>query len=516
MALDPNIALGVKSLELPNQLAQYGQLAQIQNAQNQNQLAQYQLGSAQRAEKSQNMLADAYAQATDPATGKIDYNKLTGLLAAGGGGAQLPGIEKTRRETETAAIAQQKAVVELGDAKLKQSRQFLDTINPTDPNAPAEYIAWHEANHRDPILGPMLAARGVTADLSRKRIEDAIAKGPAEFTRLLNESKLGTEKFMEMNKPHYVNQDTGAGGRTLTSPGLGGAATVVPGSEFTKTMTFADRIAQKNANLAQQRLDQETATGVLTPQSLDVAANVYLQTGQLPQGMGKSASGLRTQVMNRATELSTGKPAADVAGGIVEAKQDVASRGKAVKDFSTGTQGRQVNAFNTAIDHLGTMDKLSDALQNGDIKAFNALGNTIARQTGVPAPTNFDAAKQIVTSEVIKAVVASGGGVTERQEAERNFANANSPAQLKGLINTYQDLLGGQLKSLSLQYENTTGRKDFDKKLTPAAQSVVARVRSESPATAATMSTVDQQALDWATTNPTDPRAAQIKQRLGR
>jgi hypothetical protein len=54
MALDPNIALGVRPLELPNPLAQYGQLAQIQNAQNQNALAQFQLGSAQRTEKSQN------------------------------------------------------------------------------------------------------------------------------------------------------------------------------------------------------------------------------------------------------------------------------------------------------------------------------------------------------------------------------------------------------------------------------------------------------------------------------
>jgi hypothetical protein len=96
---------------------------------------------------------------------------------------------------------------------------------------------------------------------------------------------------------------------------------------------------------------------------------------------------------------------------IVGNKMDVATRTKANKDFSTGIQGRQVTAFNTAIDHLSTMDKLSDALQNNDIKAFNYLGNVVARQTGQPAPVNFDAAKQIVTAEIIKAVVASGGGV---------------------------------------------------------------------------------------------------------
>ena len=201
MALDPNIALGVRGIELPNQLAQYGQLAQIQNAQNQNQLAQFQLGSAQRAEKSQNLLAEAYAQSTDPATGKIDYNKLTSLVATGGGGAQIPGIQKSRFEYETAQTAQQKAQTDLLDAKLKQSRGFLDTLDPNDPTAPARYMAWHEANHKDPIIGPALAARCVSTEQSRQSIETAIAKGPAAFATLLNQSKLGTEKFMELNKP---------------------------------------------------------------------------------------------------------------------------------------------------------------------------------------------------------------------------------------------------------------------------------------------------------------------------
>ena len=50
MALDPNIALQVKPIEIADPLASYGRVAAIQNAQNQNALAQYQLGAAQRAE----------------------------------------------------------------------------------------------------------------------------------------------------------------------------------------------------------------------------------------------------------------------------------------------------------------------------------------------------------------------------------------------------------------------------------------------------------------------------------
>ena len=57
MPINPAIALGVRSLELPDPLAQYGKIAAIQQAQNQNALAQYQLGAAQREEAAQNALS---------------------------------------------------------------------------------------------------------------------------------------------------------------------------------------------------------------------------------------------------------------------------------------------------------------------------------------------------------------------------------------------------------------------------------------------------------------------------
>ena len=289
----------------------------------------------------------------------------------------------------------------------------------------------------------------------------------------------------------------------------------------TETLSAHDKeqlaISRGHLALARERLSQEMAGGgQLTPETIDVAANMYLKTGQMPQlGMGKQAAAARQQILNRATVLGTtgadGQPApttADVAGNIVSAKQDYKSQEKATKDFATGMQGRQVNSFNTAIDHLDTMGKLSDALANGDTKAINAIGNMVAKQTGAPAPTSFNAAKQIVTAEVIKSIVASGGGVKERQEAEANFAAANSPAQLKGVINAYKDLMGGQLKSLELQYGNTTGRKDFEKKLTPAAKEELSKVKSN-------LTGADAQALEWAKANPNDPRAVKIKQRLG-
>jgi hypothetical protein len=48
MALDPNIALGVKGIEVANPLAQYAQVAQLQAMQNQNQVSQMQLDQMRR------------------------------------------------------------------------------------------------------------------------------------------------------------------------------------------------------------------------------------------------------------------------------------------------------------------------------------------------------------------------------------------------------------------------------------------------------------------------------------
>ena len=230
MALvNPNIAMSYRGIELPQQnaLADYAAIQQIQGGRQAQELNALKMQEAQRKAKSQNVLADAYAQATDPATGKIDYNKLTGLVAAGGGGAQLPGIQKLRTEQSAAETKLQRDQADLLDSKLKQSRSFLDTLDPSDPDAPDRYIAWHEANHKDPIIGAALTARGVTADQSRAQIMAAIAKGPAAFAQLLNQSKLGTEKFMEMNKPTTQVVDQSGQRQVLQFPGLGGAGTSV-------------------------------------------------------------------------------------------------------------------------------------------------------------------------------------------------------------------------------------------------------------------------------------------------
>jgi hypothetical protein len=268
MALDPNIALGVRGIELQNPLAQYGQIANIQSAQNQNALAQYQLASAQREQESVNALNEAYKSAYNPQTGAIDVNALRKSLSTGGFGSKLPGLEKTFGELEKQKLEMQKLQGEvtaqptkletdkanLIENKLKQSRAFLENVT-----TPEQYIAWHESNHKDPILGPALAARGVTVEQSRARINDAIQRGPQAFAQLINESKLGTEKFMELNKPQLSTKDIGGQVIDRTFEPLTGKLTEL--SKINKTATpgekMVDARARENIAISQEKLKRE-------------------------------------------------------------------------------------------------------------------------------------------------------------------------------------------------------------------------------------------------------------------
>lgn len=163
---------------------------------------------------------------------------------------------------------------------------------------------------------------------------------------------------------------------------------------------------------------------------------------------------------------------------------EYAARTKAYKDFATGKQGQQAQSFGVALAHLDTLQKLVDALDNGDTKQLTRLKIAWQRETGNPAPGNFDTAKKIVVDEIVKAIVPTGGGVVERQEAASHIAATGSPAALYGVIGTYKDLLAGQIGGLAQTFKHSTGRDDFESILTPLARKYYDDHRAEIEQTA--------------------------------
>jgi hypothetical protein len=135
--------------------------------------------------------------------------------------------------------------------------------------------------------------------------------------------------------------------------------------------------------------------------------------------------------------------------------------------FTSGKQGDTVRSFNVLVDHLGTLNDAATALNNGDIKLFNRTAQAIAEQTGKPAPTNFDATKELVGDEVAKSIIGASGSLADREAIKASISRASSPAQLAGVIDQYRKLATGQLHGLEFQYKGATGRDDFNHLLSP-------------------------------------------------
>jgi len=210
MAIDSSIALGVRPLQLENPLAMYSTVAGIQNAQNQNALAQYTLAAARRGEETENALNKAYMEAYNPQTGQIDLPTLRGKIATAGVGSKLPAIEKQLAEVEKEQLARKEQLGKVVNQRFDQSKALLANVR-----TPEEYIAWHEANHADPVLGEYLKSRGVTAESSRAQIMSELAQ-PGGLQRLIARSATALDKM-----PALLEQERAQavlGGRGQTQP----------------------------------------------------------------------------------------------------------------------------------------------------------------------------------------------------------------------------------------------------------------------------------------------------------
>jgi hypothetical protein len=263
MALDPNISLGVRQMELANPLAQYGQIAAIQNAQNQNALAQFQLGSARRQEETQNALSEAYQKSFNPETGQFDPKLLIGNVARSKAASMLPDIQAKLLESESkqATMAKTTQETEAGKFKLQQDKLNYGLKSLGDSPTPQDAIKKLNEGVTKGFFDFSTAAaetqklQSMTPDQYRQyRIEKVLGLVDAK-------DKLG---FM---LPKNVRQE--AGGKILTiqdNPMLPGYGLPVTGMDITKTATISDITGQGQLGLARAKFAFEQANPTLSIQ----------------------------------------------------------------------------------------------------------------------------------------------------------------------------------------------------------------------------------------------------------
>ena len=456
MAIDPNIALSGKPVEIANPVNQFAQVAQLQHYQQQNALAT-------RAMEQEDAVNRAYTNALNPQTGEIDPVKLRQNMVSGGAASKLPTIEKTLLEGRKLKAEVGKSELELGIANADDAIRKIAAYN-----SRADALL-HIQN--DVASGKISQQQGQQF-ASMLPPDDS---GMPQFQLQMLRKALSAKDQLEQ---HFVSQDTGGSTRVVAMPKFGGGpAQVVQGSQVAKTMSPSDVIARDREN----RLAQGPMATTLTPEQNDA---LFGENGAVASGK-INPNRINSRNAKMWADAFLRNPNADP----VKVAQDVGAADKAIRDFGTGEQGKKVTAFNTAIDHLDTLDKLGAALKSGDIKLFNSIANGLGIQTGGSAATMYNQAAKIVGGEVSKAIVPGVGTGKEREETAAAFSSAMSPEQLVGASATAKKLLGGQLSSLELQYQRTTKRKDFaDQFLSPAARAAYQTTRAPAASTAPAVS----------------------------
>lgn len=207
MPLDPRIAMGFQSPQFESPVNMMGDMMKLKSMQQQNALAEQQMGDLAAEQARTALLNKVYGESVGP-EGTLDYGKLRRGLAQGGQGALLPGVIKQEYEEGEAKSKRGKADLELFGQALEARRTLLN------PNmTPEAYMAWHEGNHKDPIVGPKLTLMGINPADSRAQIMARIQRG--ELPQLIAESAMGVQKLYDAVRP----VETAAGIEMMTPTG---------------------------------------------------------------------------------------------------------------------------------------------------------------------------------------------------------------------------------------------------------------------------------------------------------
>lgn len=255
-----------------------------------------------------------------------------------------------------------------------------------------------------------------------------------------------------------------------------------------------------------QNITDQNVVGVEPVQSVDNT----LPAGQGPRGQAfletvperyrAAVKAVGDYEINPSTLLARGKPEARLQflNWVKEYnpgydQKDFNAANSTLQSFTTKQEARSVRSFNVLVSHLDTLENVTKALKNKDINMFNALGNKWSAETGGTAPVTFDAIKEIVGDEVVKAVIGSNSGALgDRESIKKNISSARSEKQLMDIIKHYKELSAGQLRGLRKQYEEGTKRKDFDRFLLPETKAAFEMNTAEKKKT-------EGNAVDWQT-----------------
>lgn len=229
-----------------------------------------------------------------------------------------------------------------------------------------------------------------------------------------------------------------------------------------QVMQFQAELARHNTqmtetarhNRAMESVQRAMIGGSLSPEARDMATQLYLQTGQLPN-LGTRAIGAKTQIMERAPQLS---PGANIAANKAELH---ANQGSLVKQTQLLDLTKSWEATGKA--NLGVLRNVAGQLvDSGSPLANKPLRWLYQNAGGDPTIAKFKAAHAAVVNEYAKILSGATGsaGVTDasRREAEGMIPQDATLAQINAAADILETDAGNRLSALSQGVEATRAR----------------------------------------------------------
>jgi hypothetical protein len=343
-------------------------------------------------------------------------------------------------------------VTEIGKAQTEEAKRrnelvvskpglYRDALR--DVNDQRGALQWLQTQQNDPDMLGSPVTKVSIMDAAR-----AIPADPAGFADWKNKAALGLSEYIKQNKPVTFAQDLGPTGRVLSRPGLGGEATVVPGSEYTKGKTFADLTAERQAStsagqlgLAQRKFAWEQANPGYEIKEAEDGSIVGVNKRTL-QAFPVSLGGPAPAAAPTEPAAGTGMPGAraPAAGAVVPEAAPAAGvplRGKATSLTETQSNatayGMRMKEANAILDDLSKKGVLKGAVIEATPLIGGALGQALPSVLG-----GTSAAQQQVNqakSNFITAVLRkeSGAVISDSEfdrEDKKYFPQINDNAEV--------------------------------------------------------------------------------------
>lgn len=274
------------------------------------------------------------------------------------------------------------------------------------------------------------------------------------------------------------------------------------------------------------QLDFMIAQGTIVPQFRDYAASslpddpVQLQAALRGQFLSQIPPAERAKLFIPMSAEVEAQKARIAGAGAARTTVNLPPAGKKFSETLGETAGKRLDDFRTkaesAVSSLQNSEQLAPLLNDPKFIS-GTLANArlaVAKAAGIDVSAT-EAYFAGVGQQVAERITAFGAG-TGLSDADREFAKKIAAGEETLSVESIRRIIRINDKSAQNVIDRYNKERDMLAKKEPEVKDYYPEVKFEGRAAApANLSREDQDALNWANSNPNDPRAAEIKQRLG-